>query len=152
MQVIPLTHGKLAIIDDEDFEAVSKVPWCLSLQGYAVTRDGNTTMKMHHFIMGKREGLEIDHINNDKIDNRRSNLRHVTHAQNCQNSAMRNDNTSGFRGVTYQMGRSAWKAQIYKDKKNHHLGLFPTKQEAALAYNKAAARLFGEFAKLNIIK
>jgi len=97
--------------------------------------------------MGKREGLEIDHINRNVLDNRRSNLRYATKAQNKYNNGMLRTNTSGYRGVDAFKGR--WRAQIMVNWKKKYLVVYSTKEEAAKAYNCAALNLHGKFAFLN---
>jgi len=105
---------------------------------------------MHHEILGKIPGLEVDHINGDRRDNRRSNLRFVTKAQNQMNRVAVSS-ASGFKGVA--RNKKGWAASINKRvggvKARYHLGTFKTPEEAASAYDRAAAELFGEFAKTN---
>jgi hypothetical protein len=105
---------------------------------------------MHHEILGKVAGLEVDHINGDPRDNRRSNLRFVTKAQNQMNRTSVAA-SSGFKGVV--RNKKGWAASINKRangvKTRYHLGTFKTPEEAAKAYDRAAIELFGEFAKTN---
>ena len=93
-------------------------------------------------------GSEVDHINRDKLDNRRSNLRLVTHTQNCVNASLRVTNTSGFKGVNFYRGKY-WRAYIRVNYRHISLGFFPTAEAAARAYDEAAREHFGEFAFLN---
>jgi hypothetical protein len=95
--------------------------------------------------------MEIDHINGDKLDNRPENLRRATRAQNGSNRPMQANNKSGFRGVCFDMQAKKWLAQIAVNSIQMRLGYFTVKEEAALAYNEAAKRLHGEFARLNVI-
>lgn len=97
---------------------------------------------------GSKPNEQIDHINGCRTDNRLSNLRLATHAENCQNHQRRPINTTGFKGVVrYFDGRGGFRAQIKKDGKGMHLGVFDTAEEAHAAYCEAASRLFGKFAR-----
>ena len=91
---------------------------------------------------------QVDHINGIRNDNRLSNLRIATHAENCHNASRRKDNTSGYKGVGFSNKRQKWRARIRKDNKEIWLGYFATAEEAHAAYLKAAAALHGDFAKL----
>jgi hypothetical protein len=105
---------------------------------------------MHREVVDAKPGDIVDHINHDRLDNRRSNLRICTHSQNCANGeGLRSHNSAGYKGV-YAV-RDKWRAQIRVNGRCHHLGYFVTKREAAIAYNEAAVRLFGPFASLNVI-
>jgi hypothetical protein len=109
----------------------------------------------HRIIYSMRHNVElspdiqIDHINGDRSDNRISNLRMATNAQNQCNTKISSRNKSGYRGVFWVKVRKKWLAKIGLNKKKIHLGYFNNKEEAALAYNKKALELFGEFAYLN---
>jgi HNH endonuclease/AP2 domain len=92
---------------------------------------------------------EIDHIHGIKDDNRISELREATSSQNKCNKPKRKDNTSGFKGVTWHKGAKKWMTQIGINKRSYFLGYFDTPEKAALAFNKAAIELHGEFASLN---
>lgn len=155
MKYIELSQGKKTIVDDDDFENLSKWKWCYSM-GYAIRRyteeDGRSVyIKMHRALMEATQGLDIDHINHDKLDNRRINLRLCTRTQNQQNHKLQKNSTSGYKGVNFHKQNNIWRAQIRIDRKHTHLGCFNTKEEAAIAYNKAATKHFGEFAYLNKI-
>lgn len=154
---IPLTQGKVALIDDEDYELVSRYKWCTHKRWnthYAITTnirkpDGRyTSLYMHRLILGLSDPrTKADHINGDGLDNQRKNIRVATHAQNMANSRIRSVNTSGFKGVT-RNGRG-WSAQISVDGITRYIATFATPQEAALAYDKKAREVYGEFARLN---
>ena len=94
--------------------------------------------------------LEVDHIDLNTLDNRKINLRVATHHQNLGNLPKFKRNTSGFKGVAWHSIAKRWRAYISKNGRYTHLGLFNTKEEAAVTYDKEAARLRGEFARLNI--
>lgn len=146
---IPLTKGKTAIIDSEDFERVNKFKWYCSSNGYAVriaVVDGKrTAIQMHRFIMNTPVGMETDHKDLDRLNNRKSNLRICTSSQNKANATRKSE--SGFRGVR-SYGKT-FQARFTHGEKNLHLGMFKTAKDAALAYNKKAIEVYGEFARLN---
>lgn len=148
---VALTQGKFALIDSADFELIQPYTWAAhNIKGrlYAVTRGGR--LHMHRVIAAAKSGQTIDHRNGDGLDNRRANLRVCTVSQNGMNRPKQANNTSGFKGV-FPSGRphQPWSASIKKDQRVIHLGRFGTPEQAALAYDRAAAELFGEFAVLN---
>lgn len=98
-------------------------------------------------VHGEKPSTQIDHINCVKTDNRLSNLRKASTSQNHANIGITAANTSGFKGVTKAKGRKRWCAAITKHRKHYHLGCFDTKEEASAAYQAAAAKMFGEFAR-----
>lgn len=132
MKLIPLTQGKSAVVDDSDFDWLSKYNWQLSSGGYA--RTGVESHYMHRVILGAPKNREIDHINHDKLDNRRENLRFVTRSENNHNVGMRKDNTSGYKGVNFFKSRNSWVARIQIEGKRFFLGSFKTREEAIMAY------------------
>ena len=119
------------------------------VRGYG--RGGKQT-GMHRMVFGQTDGL-VDHINGDGLDNRRKNLRAATANENQRNRKRPNkNNQSGYKGVYWHGQGSKWMAAITVDSKFNGLGLYDKKEEAALAYNVAALRVFGKFAALNHIK
>lgn len=146
MKKIPLTLGKFALVDDEDFEYLSQWKWCFDRR-YATTWNSGKMTRMHVFLFRRPKGMQVDHINGDKIDNRKCNLRIVTNSQNSQNRGARSDNTSGYKGVRSQRGK--WRAEIKVNYQTINLGCYSTKEQAARAYDEAARKYFGEFARLN---
>ena len=142
MKKIELTQGQYAIIDDQDYELVSSKKWFFQKvpqnSGYARATGG---IFMHRFIMKTPAGMETDHINGNRLDNRRSNLRICTKQQNCWN---RKVGIGRYRGVYHHKNR--WVAQITKDGVRRIIGRFQTESEAKKAYDLMAKELYGEFA------
>jgi hypothetical protein len=155
---VPLTKKQYAIVDADIYKWIMQVNWCVQWNHstksfYAATQiEGKYGRKqmaafMHDFIGRPANGLEMDHKNRDTLDNRRSNLREGTHKQNVANSGPRNTNKCGFKGVYTARGR--WYSTIRVDSKSISLGGYGSAKEAAIAYDEAALRYFGEFAYLN---
>lgn len=155
MKTIPLTQGKEALVDDDDFERLKHFKWYFTgKNGYAgrmVRRNGKRLLThMHWYILRLPPGLVIDHINGNRLDNRKENLRVCTKADNNKNRRLVKVNASSqFKGVTWRAHARAWKAYIKINRKQIHLGYFKDEQEAARAYNRAAVEIFGEYAQLN---
>src|SRR3990167_296143 len=158
MKEIPLTNGPIAIVDDEDFEFLNQ--WQgHSVRGYAPRREYFTEKKyhyksrsfrMHRIILNAPDGYEVDHINGNPLDNRKSNIRICTRQQNMRNVKLSTKNTSGYKGVSWSAIGKKWMAYIsYGNKKTKYLGYYTDKKDAAYAYDSAAKVMFGEFAKLN---
>ena len=159
MVEIPLTKGKIALIDDEDYEKVNKHRWHYFIKdnrttGYAytnITINGkHFCMGMHRFILNLSDCLHIDHVNSNGLDNRKENLRVCSRSQNRANSILNKNNSSGFRGVYISLGK--WVASIRVNNKSIYLGTYQDKINAAIAYNNAAMKHFREFAKINSIE
>lgn len=154
---IPLSRGMFAEVSEEDYESVSKLKWHVSANGrrfYATHRFGwkGKSVSMHRFILNPNTGDDVDHINGNGLDNRRSNLRTVTRTQNLQAFQQpRKNKTSRFRGVCWSRCDECWKAQIQVNKVNVQLGRYADEKLAAGAYNEAASRFFGKFAQLNML-
>lgn len=157
MKEIPLTRGKVALVDDEDFEDLIKFKWCWcpNRKGYAIRRlrlsegRGRGTVAMARQILKAPKGLMVDHINGNTLDNRRSNLRLATHHQNQMNAMLNRRNTSGFKGVAWDKRLGCWRVMINVNKRNTFVGNYPDKRAAAMAYDLWAFDLFGEFARTN---
>ncbi len=154
MMEIPLTDGKVAIVDNEDFEFLSQWKWRFH-KGYA-DRNFNYAggkrkcMLMHRVIAMTPDGMETDHINGNKLDNRRCNLRVCYRSENRFNQGKYNgDHHSQYKGVTWHKTWRKWQAQIRIDGKTKFLGKFDSEIAAALAFNEIAKQYHGEFAKLN---
>ncbi len=147
MKQIALTQGKFALVDDADFEYLNQFHWCYSNSGYAMRYKA---ILMHREILGTPKGFDTDHINYNKLDNRRSNLRIATKSQNQSHSGLRKDNTSGATGVYWDKRAKKWFAQIYAENKKIHLGYFLNIGGAILARKWGEKLYLKEFANINI--
>lgn len=150
MKIIQLSKGQKTTVDDEDFGIISRHKWCFSVRGYAVSRINKKVIYLHRFILKVSDPkVKIDHANRNQLDNRKSNLRLCTTAQNIANSGLNKKNTSGYKGVfmvpEYVHKSKRWCA-MYRHK---NLGYFSTPKEAAERYNKEIKELYGEFAYQN---
>ena len=155
MKEIPLSQGKFALVDDEDFERLNKFKWYAhkirhgyyANRGKTITINGKRKRKMfymHRVILDVPKGFVVDHKNGDPLDNRKSNLRIVTHRQNCQNK-IHVTKSSKYPGVyRNNYGQNKWDAAITINKKIRFLGTFNEEREAAKAYERACRELVGE--------
>ena len=159
---IELTQGQVAIVDDADFDWLNQWKWCArwnkGTQSFYAVRNSpspeHATVLMHRQIIGlvKGDHRQVDHRDHDTLNCCRQNLRVCTSQQNIRHQRRHRDNASGFKGVYFYKPTSKWAAMIKAGAKNKYLGYFPTAQSAALAYDAAAQRHFGEFAVLNFPK
>jgi hypothetical protein len=156
MKEIPLTQNKIAIVDDKDFEELSKHKWCINKSKsyvYAARRvriNGMTKLfKMHREILklSYKDGKIVDHINHNGLDNRKCNLRLVDKSLNGYNCKKYINNPSGYRGVTKR--KNKWRAAIRINGKLKHLGSFSSVRDAALAYDCAVSLYRIQNAPLN---
>lgn len=149
--------GIFAAIDDDDFEKISCVRWVLfkcsvtnSENSYAANRSRSGTIFMHRLIMNARAGEKIDHINGNRLDNRKENLRLCTTSENNRNVKIsRKNNKTGYKGVSLEKGDGKYRSCIKVNGKTIHLGRFPDVVSAAKAYDEAANKYFGDFARTN---
>lgn len=162
MKQIPLTKGQYAVVDDEDYAWLSAFNWHTLPTGAGSNRpvaatgyikDGtNTRRLMHRMILEHRgtqlEGLDVDHINGNTLDNRRHNLRACTHTQNMQNKRKMKATSSRYKGVSRRKS-GRWRAYIRIDGRLIHLGQWDSELEAARMYDAAARQRFGQYARLN---
>ena len=156
------------IVDDEDYDKVvealgKRAKWYLwkSTTGRKYAMNGTRHRSVHRVVMGDPEGMDVDHIDGNALDNRKENLRICTRSQNCCNKKVRRDSGTGVKGV-YKLKRENCKKPFcayinnpkfkFPNNRHIHLGYYKTIEEAALAYNKKAIEMYGEFAVLNEIK
>ncbi len=149
--------NSFALVDDADYD------WLTSFGKWHLTKlngkpyvmksvtDKGPFLSMHRLIMGTPKGMQVDHIDNDGLNNQRSNLRICTNAENCMNRSAGSTNKflSKYKGV--QVIRNSIVAYIYPNGGSEYLGSFKTHEDAARAYNEAAKRHYGKFARLNVI-
>lgn len=144
MKKIKLTRGKYALVDDEDFEKLNQHKWFFDGRYAARDIGGRKNKKrilMHRLINNTNGNLDTDHINQNKLDNRRHNLRDATRSQNNVNSKLRKDNMSGFKGVVYDKTCKKWRAYIGIDGKQLSLGYYKYFGAALLA-RKLGERIY----------
>ncbi len=157
MKEIPLTQGKVALVDDEDFEKVNQLKWCLKkgdTQEYAHTslcvNKKRTSLLMHRMILGvSGRNNYIDHKNRNGLDNQKSNLRICCPSDNSSNKKSAKGSSSKYLGVSWNSNCQKWRVRICKKGKFYSIGLFDSEIEAALAYNEAAKVIHGEFVNPN---
>ena len=158
---IPLTRGKVAVIDATDFERVSQFKW------YAVRPRPNypdrwyaarsqhspgrrqKMIYLHRFILDASPTSVVDHLDGDGLNCTRANMRHASQAQNSGNRAMNKNNQSGYKGIYWDKATGKWRAEIRVNNKGIKLGRFVDPELAARAYDEAAKHYFGPFAYLN---
>jgi len=131
--------------DHEYRDAVAALKWSLSSGGYP--RNIKTRSNLHQVVMGRRAGYEVDHINGDRLDNRRINLRWATHAENGRNLKLSKRNKSGCRGVWWDQTNKAWMVKITLNYKQMHLGRFNDYDEAVRVRKEAEIHHYGEFTR-----
>lgn len=156
MKTIPLSRGLVAIVDDEDFGFLSQFKWCATTGRselyYAVRNSPRGSgprkhIQMHRLLCSVPEGFQVDHINGDSLDNRRSNLRPATNGQNNVNQGPRSNNKSGFRGVHWFKKTNRWRCSAGQK----HIGYFKDPRVAAEKYNEEIVRLYGPYARPNTL-
>jgi len=160
LKQMPLTKGLFALVDDEDYEVLSRYKWHADSNGYGARRAMHPdvprkeiTIYMHRGIMGLCRGdkMVIDHIDRNPRNNQRNNLRICTVAENGRNTALNSRNTSGYKGVCWNKNQKLWMASIRVHGKRTHLGCFPTAEFAYDAYCRAAVVLHGDFVNHELI-
>jgi hypothetical protein len=165
MKKIKISRGYLVKVDDEDFEYLNSFTWtaipkedgriyATRMSRRNIRLEKRHVLQMHREIVLAPKGKVVDHINHDTLDNRKSNLRICTHSENMRNRKIQKNNISGFRGVSFSNRNRFKKWMVHiriGEKYPKYMGSFITKEDAALAYNKAAIKYHKEFASLNII-
>jgi len=147
---VPLGNDQFAIVDDDDFERVNQYQWRAHKGGnsdehiYAVTR-----LRMHRLILNAPPGMYVDHINGDTLDNRKSNLRLCTTAQNQQNARPRRG-SSKYKGVSYNSRKKRWLGAFMANGKTYYVGCFKSEDECAKAVDEKRKEVCGDFATTNL--
>ena len=152
IRYIPLTQGKFAIVDAEDYDWLSQYKWCAAKDRetfYAQRYSNGRIVSMHRVIMRAPKGVICDHRNHNGLDNRKSNLRFCTSAQNQYNKRPKKGCASKYKGVVRRKNYKKWRARISFKRQRINLGDFDNEMDAAMAYDDKAVELFGEFAYLN---
>jgi len=148
-----ITSGTIWI-DADDVERVSLHKWYLGGRGYAISRINGKLKYLHHYIMGgvfKHGTREGDHKDRNTLNNRKLNLRVANRSQQSMNARISKNNKSGYKGVSWCTAKSRWAVYIGKNSKGKFLGYYDDPRDAAVVYNNAASKYYGEFAVLNAI-
>lgn len=148
-----------ALVDDEDYELVGRYKWHasvnrkLTVYARAYIPEKKIAIAMHRLIMGlcAGDGVEVDHIDGDGLNNTRTNIRLATRSENARNIRKISGRTSIYKGVCFYKQMGKWAVAIGRDGKQIYLGLYSTEIDAGIAYNHAAVEYYGEFARLNDI-
>lgn len=148
-KTISVAPGISILVDEEDYDFLIRFNWRI---GAPFSNFEGRASTINRIIMKPKKDVIVDHINGDPFDNRKCNLRFCTKAQNAMNSNPRKTGTSKYKGVSKCVITNKWRARLHLDDKDYWLGRFKTEEEAAIAYNKKATELFGEFALLNRIE
>jgi len=146
---ITLTNGMVAYVDAADYEELSRYTWQLVSAGYAARHEKGKWVFMHRQIMNPPEGMQVDHIHRNRLDNTRAHLRICTASENARNRGKRADATSRYIGVSYDKKRKKWLAYIRLERKLRQLGAYKDEIEAARAHDYAAVQNFDDYVRLN---
>lgn len=151
---IPLTKGAVAIIDEADLHLLVPHSWRLTRDGYAASSVKQSFTLLHRRLLGleKGDGKSVDHIDGDRLNNRRSNLRVCTHSENMRNQGKHTRNASGFKGVFWNKKDKRWQAEVAVLGKNYYAGYHATAELAAAARDRLAEQLHGEFFRPSVSK
>jgi len=152
MKQIPLTKEAFALVDDEDYDHLIQYSWHLHSAGYAVCKVYKNSkaipIYMHRLIRNiENKKIQIDHIDGNRLNNCKENLRLSNVQTNQRNRGKQKNNKSGFKGVYWHKETNKFRAQIVINKTPIHLGLFSTAQQASEAYETKAREVFGAFYK-----
>lgn len=157
MKVIYLTQGKSVLVDDSDYAYLMQWKWYVTVHGYAARMSNKKdqisgsrkTITMHSVLL--RDAKLIDHIDTNRLNNQKYNLRAYSHRENSQNRRVHKNNICGYKGVRYYKQTNKYQARISVNHKEISLGYYYNIKDAAIAYNKAAKKYFGSFARTNKI-
>lgn len=157
---LPITQGMLAIVDDGDYDTLAQFSWqanfakngrCYAECSLPRINKYRPSTSMHRMIMQEPDGLYVDHIDNNGLNNTRTNLRICTNGQNNMNAYKIRNGTSKYKGVSWCKKSQIWRAFVCINGKSKNLGNFKSEIEAAYAYDKAAMEYYGEFARPNVL-
>jgi hypothetical protein len=151
-KLIPLTQGKFAIVDADDYDWLIQYKWhCRHNRNkfYAYRNKAGKPVSMHRELIANNKSLLVDHIDGNGLNNRKSNLRLCTIAQNAHNRLPKSNSRSRYKGLSWHKPHKRWEVRIIKSGKSSFLGCFDDPTDAALAYDRKAEQLFGQFAYLN---
>lgn len=143
------SDGSKFLFDFCDAELIASRGWHMSKRGYVAGKDHRKERPLHKLMIEVDSGFDIDHINRDKTDYRRSNLRVCSHQHNCFNQKRRNTNSSGFNGVSFAKNVGKYESYIHKDGVKYGLGYYVSPVEAAIVRDAAADYFFGEYSNKN---
>ncbi len=152
---VPLSQGKVALISDHCFDYLNQWKWTASFRKghwYAIRMEGwpiQKVIQMHRIITSAKEGDEVDHIDNDGLNNQDENLRICTKSENMRNRGKNKNNTTGYKGVSFVEDRNEYHANITINRKHIYLGKSLTAEGAAHIYDEGAKKYHGKFANLN---
>ena len=157
MKEIQLTQGKVALVDNEDYEYLNQWKWHVikghntfyAIRNFRIHKCKRSKIYMHRLIMNPNKGMVIDHIDRCGLNNQKKNLRICTKSQNSMNSCLRLNSTTKYKGVYYDKILNKFRARIYINKITKNIGSYIDPKDAARAYNEAAIKHFGKFAQLN---
>lgn len=160
MKEIKLTKGYSAIVDDEDYPAISQYSWyaeetkghVYARRRVTISRGKTKLLSMHRAIINPLDNQDVDHIDNNGLNNTKANLRACSRAENIRNQVKHKGSIPKYKGVSYDSSRKKWTAAICVNRRQMSLGRFNTELEAAEARDKAAKELHGEYAHINFPK
>lgn len=154
MKQIKLTKNKFALVDDEDYNYLNQWKWYFCQNGYVArsTWKPRQMIYIHRLLLNCNKTQFVDHIDGNKLNNQKSNLRICTQKENSRNKRKTKPLTSMFKGVSWSKIANKWTARITYNKKIYHLGYFTNETLAAKKYDEKAIELHGKFAKINFKK
>ncbi len=138
---IELTQGRKAIIDKDDYHKVKGYKWYFNSNGYARATRNYKRFYLHRIITGANKNEQVDHINRNKLDNRRKNLRICTQSENMHNARLQSNNTSGYKGIDWMKDTKRWRARLKVNGVTLNLGIFTDKKNAYKARISYANKL-----------
>jgi len=147
MKEIKVGNSRCCFVDDEDFYNLCLFDWSCLASGYAMAMINNKLVYMHREIMKPKPGYVVDHIDSNKLNNQRSNLRVCSYSENCRNRGKQINNTSGFKGISWDKFNNKWRVTIEVMQKSINLGRFVNIEDAINAYRDGSIYYHGEFGR-----